>query len=90
MMKVADEQVSNDEQLALDASVPADAGLSLYEARAAQVYQIYWVQFRRRFKWLDAKFFKPGLKRALKADAQALVGSAAKARAWRSDQDSNT
>jgi superfamily II DNA or RNA helicase len=85
--EVADEQVANDEQRTLDASVPVDAGLSAYQARAAQVYQVYWTQFRRRFKWLDPKFFKPGLKRALKADAQALTSVLQQARAWRPDQD---
>lgn len=85
--EVASEADANDEQRALDASIPADYGLSIYQARAEQVYQIYWSQFRRRFKWLDPKLFKPGLKRALTTDAKALVGVLQLARIWQPQHD---
>lgn len=85
--EVATETTADDEQRLLDASLPPDEGLAAYQARAAQVYQAYWTQFRRRFKWLDSKFFKPSLKRALKADAQALADVLHQAQTWRPDRD---
>jgi hypothetical protein len=32
------------------------------------------MRFRSRFDWLDPKFFRPELTKALRGDAEALVG----------------
>ena len=85
--EVADEQTNDDEQRALDSIQPAQDNLATYAARAAEVYDIYQTQFRRRFKWLDAKFFQSSLKKALKSDAQALAGIVKQASVWRPERD---
>jgi len=64
---------------------PTDLGS--YRDRAAQVYENYRTQFRRRFHWLDPKFFSPQLKQALLADAQALLAVLRKAGAWQPERD---
>jgi len=61
--------------------------LESYRARAAQVYQNYRDQFRRRFQWLDPKFFSPELRQALLADAKALLAVLKQAGPWRPDRD---
>ncbi len=85
--EVADESADRHEQHTLDTTIAAGATIASYQTRAADVYQVYWSQFRTRFKWLDARFFKPALKRALNNDAQALVGVLQKAGPWRSERD---
>ncbi len=44
-----------------------------YRRRAAQVYQQYAGQYRRRFKWLRPTFFTADLKKDLLSDARALL-----------------
>ncbi|PDW04840.1 helicase-related protein [Candidatus Viridilinea mediisalina] len=64
-----------------------DAALSTYAVRAAQVYATYTTRFRRRFKWLAAKFFQAGLKRALRADARMLAELAQQVGRWQPAND---
>lgn len=45
-----------------------------YKQRAAEVYDLYQTQYRRRFKWLRPTLFRKELKQDLQADAQALIG----------------
>jgi len=44
-----------------------------YRRRAAQVYQQYAGQYRRRFKWLRPALFNADLKKGLLSDARALL-----------------
>jgi len=44
-----------------------------YRQRAAQVYQEYTKQYRKRFKWLRPTLFTANLKKALLQDAQQLL-----------------
>jgi superfamily II DNA or RNA helicase len=60
---------------------------SAYRARAAAVYEAYRSRFGLRFDWLDARFFRPDLIRALLADAQALLQILANVGEWRPDAD---
>ncbi|GIV08351.1 MAG: hypothetical protein KatS3mg019_0442 [Fimbriimonadales bacterium] len=47
--------------------------LEAYRQRAQQVYQTYRTQQRNRFQWLDPKFFRPDLKKALQEDVNLLL-----------------
>lgn len=81
-----EEEKEGAEETGVDSQMFAD-NLESYRARAAQVYENYRAQFRRRFHWLDPKFFSPQLKTALLADAQALLTVLRKAGAWQPDRD---
>lgn len=75
-----------------DAAAGTEAGptvktLDAYRAQAAKTYDSYATRFRSRFDWLDAKFFRPELAHALRADAEALHGVLAKAGMWDPDHD---
>lgn len=61
--------------------------LQAYRSRAAAVYENYSTQFRRRFYWLDPKFFVPDLNRSLLSDAKALVNILQKSGDWRPESD---
>jgi hypothetical protein len=79
---------ANERELEIRApSRPFADNLEAYRARAAQVYQNYRDQFRRRFQWLDPKFFSPELHQALRADAKALLAVLKQAGAWQPDRD---
>ncbi|GIV52418.1 MAG: hypothetical protein KatS3mg038_2939 [Candidatus Kapaibacterium sp.] len=56
--------------------------LAAFKARAADVYKTYAQQFRDRFDWLDAKFFRPQLQQVLEADATALLAILASMGEW--------
>lgn len=61
-----------------DAAADAAAGikamtLAVYGAQAASIYKGYVQRFRKRFNWLDQKFFLPELADALRTDAEALL-----------------
>ena len=78
-----DEAESDAEQQALDAALPdPDAALNGYKARAAEVYAAYATQFRRRFQWIDPKFFQAGLRRALRDDARMLAALVQQVGRW--------
>lgn len=65
----------------------AQNSVAAVKARAAAVYETYAQQFRDRFDWLDAKFFRPELRQALEADATALLGILARIGAWDPTRD---
>lgn len=44
-----------------------------YKERAAEVYETYQRQFRRRFRWLPSDLFQESLAKDLKKDAQSLI-----------------
>ena len=44
-----------------------------YQKRAEAVYKLYASKYKKRFKWIRPNLFKPTLKEALLADAQALI-----------------
>lgn len=79
---------SGESHTAAGATVASSATtLAAYQARAAKIYQAYASQFRDRFDWLDPKFFRPELGKALEADAQALLGVLTQAGAWKPERD---
>lgn len=55
--------------------------------RAAEIYQRYATQFRRRFKWLQPSLFEDDLRKDLSADAQALMDVLQHAGAWEPAKD---
>jgi hypothetical protein len=55
--------------------------------RAAEVYQRYSTQFRRRFKWLQAGLFEEALTKDLRSDAKALMKVLKSSGAWDSGRD---
>lgn len=72
------------------AAAPAGPGrrtIAEYRDRAARVYEAYRTQFRRRFDWLDPKFFRDDLAKNLLSDAQDLLGVLNQAGEWKPDAD---
>jgi hypothetical protein len=61
--------------------------LEEYRARAAGLYDAYAKQLRKRFDWLDPKFFGPELSEALRADTHALLGVLQQAGSWQPGHD---
>lgn len=55
--------------------------------RAADVYNVYASQFRRRFKWLRPDLFDASLAEDLRKDAEALMDVLKHAGAWDVDRD---
>jgi len=55
--------------------------------RAAEIYELYERQYRRRFKWLRANLFVKNLARDLRADAQKLLGILKTSGDWDPDRD---
>ncbi len=68
---------------------PGTAGetIETCRARAARVYKVYRTQYRKRFDWLDSRFFQDDLGQDLLADAQALLGVLITAGTWDPQQD---
>ncbi|TBR56472.1 NgoFVII family restriction endonuclease [Westiellopsis prolifica IICB1] len=58
-----------------------------YKQKAASVYQLYKIHYRKRFKWLRPNLFRKDLKRDLIADAQALIGVLNQCGNWDSTKD---
>jgi hypothetical protein len=56
-------------------------------SRAADVYNVYASQFRRRFKWLGPELFDVSLSQDLQKDAAALMTVLNDAGAWAVDRD---
>lgn len=67
--------------------LPDVLGEADYKKRAAEIYQAYSRQFKRRFKWLKPTHFNPNLGKDLKADAQSLMGILKKSGPWDSSRD---
>ncbi len=55
--------------------------------RASEVYNAYWSQFRRRFKWLRSELFDDSLAKDLKKDAKNLIAALKNAGAWDANRD---
>lgn len=68
-------------------SPPRPMSLAEYKARAARVYEAYATQWRKRFDWLDPRFFRPEVGQALQADAEALLGVLKQAGSWQPEHD---
>ena len=58
-----------------------------YRKRAAEVYQEYATQFRRRFKWLRPTLFNASLKKDLLQDARKLLSILAECGTWEARND---
>jgi superfamily II DNA or RNA helicase len=58
-----------------------------FKARAAEVYDAYAAQFRRRFKWLNPDLFNADLAEDLRRDAKALMKVLKNAGGWDSARD---
>ncbi len=91
-----DEDVEDPSQtLALDDNrqeimVRTDGGLrteAQFRQRAAQIYETYATQYRKRFKWLKAALFVRDLGKDLNSDAKSLMEIFALAGEWRADND---
>jgi len=61
--------------------------LAAYRTRAERIYENYAKNFRKRFDWLDPKFFRPELAKMLLADAKALIGVLNSAGEWKPEHD---
>lgn len=77
------EAAAPDEHGELDA-VDSEAS---YRRRAAAVYEQYATAYQRRFNWLRPTLFDDGLRRALHADARALMSVLAQAGEWDAARD---
>lgn len=68
-------EADENEEDALDEAVVEndDHTTTAFRQRAEQIYRSYEGQFRRRFKWIDPKFFKKTLKEQLARDAEQLT-----------------
>ncbi|MFO0968066.1 MAG: phospholipase D-like domain-containing protein [Gemmataceae bacterium] len=60
---------------------------SAYKKRAGEIYDRYWQQFRRSFKWLRPSLFVPALAQDLRADAKALMKVLDEAGPWDPKRD---
>ena len=58
-----------------------------FKMRAAAIYKTYENQFRKRFKWINSKLFKPSLAKQLREDAEALSRFLQVKGTWSVDQD---
>lgn len=84
----ANDTVSDDGGATSEAAVePKARPLASYLQQAAKIYESYATKFRSRFDWLDPKFFRPDLAKALRADAEALVGVLQRVGEWKASAD---
>ncbi len=58
-----------------------------YRKQAAEVYGVYFSQFKRRFKWLRPGLFTEQLKKDLKNDAGSLMAVLQRAGSWDPEKD---
>ncbi len=70
------------------AEIP-ETGTTLQDIRrrAAQIYNVYRTKYHNKFAWLDARFFQPSLKEALRSDAEELYRILQEAGAWEPTKD---
>ncbi|MGH8190840.1 MAG: helicase-related protein [Rhodanobacteraceae bacterium] len=66
---------------------PTDIEPSLTYVQAEAVYAQYAGQYKRRFKWISPRFFKPILREHLEADTQALRELLREYGPWSADED---
>ena len=67
--------------------LPFETDLNRYRARAQAVYDLYRTQYRRRFDWLPAKFFRQDLQDELIADARQALAVMTHAGEWNPQRD---
>ncbi len=79
-MTVVDEAQNAVEQIALYSE-------GYFKQQAAQVYQQYSTQFRKRFKWIRSNLFNSHLKKDLRQDCQKLQSLLAQCGRWPAQQD---
>jgi superfamily II DNA or RNA helicase len=60
---------------------------SYFKRKAAEVYQQYATQFRKRFKWIRPTLFNANLKKDLRQDAQKLQNILKQCGSWRAEDD---
>ncbi len=79
----------NDNDLSIDPAVgmPSIVTEEDFRNRAAHLYDSYWKQFRRRFKWLKPELFSDDLAEDLSKDAAALMRVLKDAGAWDPNSD---
>ncbi len=82
----ANDNGENDAERAADGP-PNALTESDFRARAGEVYNTYFAQFRRRFKWLRPGLFDDALKKDLMSDAKSLMGILHHAGPWDADRD---
>jgi superfamily II DNA or RNA helicase len=58
-----------------------------FRQRAAESYALYAGAYKRRFKWLRPELFHANLARALRQDAQALLGILERCGTWQARED---
>ena len=58
-----------------------------FQARAAEIYEIYAAQFRKRFRWLRPTLFLPALAKDLKKDADTLLAVLKRVGPWDDGRD---
>ncbi|GER89523.1 hypothetical protein KDW_36850 [Dictyobacter vulcani] len=89
-----DEDDASNEGLAI-VDVLSDAGIDNGESQtekslkrqAADTYQLYATQYRRRFKWIKTEHFNPTLKKDLQQDSRKLLTILAQCGTWDTEQD---
>lgn len=69
------EELEDDDDNAPDPELPIAETLteSDYKSRAAEIYELYAGQYRRRFRWLPSRLFVEGLAKDLRSDAKRLI-----------------
>ncbi len=74
---------------AVEAGAAVEAGPAPIDpmARARTAYQLYSIDYKKRFKWISARLFKPMLAEHLAADTQSLSELMARHGAWDASQD---
>lgn len=88
--QVAEQEVldlMDDDEAALEAPSGPFDGLEWYQRRAAEVYDIYRTELKRRFRWLPTKYFGKALADHLHGDAKAICGILKDAGEWDPDRD---
>ena len=87
------EGLEGDQEDLLDGLVEAveavDAGMAPIDpmARARTAYQMYSIDYKKRFKWISPRLFKPMLAEHLAADTQSLSELLTSHGAWDASQD---
>ncbi|MBA3247733.1 MAG: NgoFVII family restriction endonuclease [Pyrinomonadaceae bacterium] len=84
-----EDDIDTDEESNTEAEELKDSPLTEadYRERAAQVYDLYAAQYRRRFKWVRPNLFREQLRDDLRTDARALIKVLQTCGAWQTNRD---
>jgi superfamily II DNA or RNA helicase len=63
------------------------SGIKAMRDRAKQIYQLYQMEYRKRFQWLKADYFEPNLRKELQRDAETLSSILQMAGDWNPEKD---